>query len=257
METLGNKRTKSIYKCDHCQRYYSKKSYYERHILCCKVLSMSRKEADREVEELRDTPNIRELYILVQELSFKYQKQQDELNSLRKYVEKTKKMLNIVDWLNDNCNGSFDFTKWLDTIKVSRLQLEHIFQFDFIQGFMYIIQENLPLQENNLSIRCFDQKKGTFFVYSDTDNWKTMTGIEFEKMINSINAKIVREFKEWQVENREKILAGKFGDNYYQECVIKVLGGKTNPAVLHSKIKTKLYNYLKLNLKRIIQFEFS
>ena len=52
-----------------------------------------------------------------------------------------------------------------------------------------------------------------------------MTGIEFERMINSINTKIVQEFKVWQAENREKILAGKFGDNYYQECVIKVLGG--------------------------------
>jgi len=137
------------------------------------------------------------------------------------------------------------------------LQLEHIFKFDFIQGFMYIIQENLPQQENNLSIKCFDQKKGTFFVYSDIEDWKTMTGIEFERMINSINTKIVQEFKDWQAENREKILAGKFGDNYYQECVIKVLGGKTNQAVLHSKIKSKLYNYLKLNLKRIIQFEFN
>ena len=98
-------------------KYYSRKSYYERHVLCCKVLSMSRK-ADLEIEELSDTPNIRELYILVQELSYKYQKQQAELNSLKRYVEKTKKMLNIVDWLNDNCKGSLDFTKWLDSIKV-------------------------------------------------------------------------------------------------------------------------------------------
>ena len=257
METLDKKRAKRLYKCEQCQRYYSRKSYYERHVLCCKVLSMSRREAELEVEELNDTPNIRELYILVQELSYKYQKQQAELNSLKRYVEKTKKILNIVDWLNDNCKGSIDFTKWLDSIKVSRMQLEHVFKFDFIQGFMYIIQENLPLQENNLSIRCFDQKKGTFFIYSDSEDWKTMTGIEFERMINSINTKIVQEFKVWQAENREKILAGKFGDNYYQECVIKVLGGNTNQAVLHNKIKSKLYNYLKLNLKRIIQFEFN
>ena len=257
METLGSKRAKRLYKCDHCLRYYSRKTYYDRHVLCCHVLSMSRKEANLEVEELRDTPNIRELYILVLELSYKYQKQQTELNSLRRYVEKTKKMLNIVDWLNDNCKGSIDFVKWLDTIKVSRLQLENVFKFDLIQGFMYIIQENLPLLEDNLSIRCFDQKKGTFFISSDTDDWKTMSGIEFERMINSINTKIVLEFKAWQIENREKILAGRFGDNYYQECVIKVLGGKSKMAVLQSKIKSKLYNYLKLNLKRIIQFEFS
>ena len=48
-----------------------------------------------------------------------------------------------------------------------------------------------------------------------------------------------------------------FGDNYYQQCVIKILGGDKGKSVIHNKIKSKLYNYLKFNLKRIIQFEFN
>ena len=256
-DILPLKAPKRLYKCDHCERYFSRKSYFDRHTLCCKMLKMSKREAKIDSEEISDTPTIREMYILLQELTYKYQKQQSELNSLKRYVEKTKKMLNIVDWLNENCVSSTDFQEWLNSVVITRIQLENIFKYDFIQGFMYIIQELLPLQCNNICIRCFDQKKGTFFIHRKDEKWKTMTGLEFEKMINVINMKIMSEFKKWQIENRDKILKQSFGDNYYQECVIKVLGGNQNQAIIHSKIKSKLYNYLKFNLKKIIQFEFS
>ena len=166
-------------------------------------------------------------------------------------------MLNIVDWLNDNCRDSLDYNKWLDSIDVKRIHLENIFTCDLIQGFMYIVQESLPLHENNLSVRCFDQKKGIFFIYTDKDKWRTMTGLEFEKMINVINMKICKEFKIWQTENKEKILKHNITDNSYQECVIKILGGNLNQGIVYSRIKGKLYNYLKFNLKKIIEFEFN
>ena len=81
--------------------------------------------------------------------------------------------------------------------------------------------------------------------------------LEFEKMINVINMKICKEFKIWQTENKEKILKHNITDNSYQECVIKILGGNLNQGIVYSRIKGKLYNYLKFNLKKIIEFEFN
>ena len=43
----------------------------------------------------------------------------------------------------------------------------------------------------------------------------------------------------------------------YEENVIKILGTKRPKANTYSRIKNKLYNYLKFNLKRIVQFEFN
>ena len=246
-----------LYKCEHCSRYFTRKTYFDKHVLCCKVLTTSRREAKLECEELKDTPNLRELYLLVQNLTLTCEKQKKEINSLKKYVEKTKKMLNIVDWLNENYKTCKDFNEWLNSITVTRFHIENIFKHDLVQGFMHIIQENLPLENHDLAIKCFDQKNGIFFIFDKKQSWKTMTGVQFEKMINVINMKIMCEFKVWQKENEKNILNGNFGDNYYQQCVIKILGGDKSKSIIHNKIKSKLYNYLKFNLKRIIQFEFN
>ena len=118
---------------------------------------------------------------------------------------------------------------------------------------MFIMQELLPL-EDNIPIRCFDQKKGIFFIYRN-DNWMTMTAIEFDNLLDHISKLIIHEFGVWQTENQQKILNSNSDE--YEENVIKILGTKRPKANTYSRIKNKLYNYLKFNLKRIVQFEFN
>ena len=65
------------------------------------------------------------------------------------------------------------------------------------------MQELLPL-EDNIPIRCFDQKQGVFFIKRN-DNWITMTAIEFENLLDVISKLIIQEFGDWQIENQDKI----------------------------------------------------
>ena len=118
---------------------------------------------------------------------------------------------------------------------------------------MFIMQELLPL-EDNIPIRCFDQKKGIFFIYRN-DTWITMTALEFDQLLDHISKLVIQEFGVWQIENQKLILENKNDD--YEENVIKILGTKRPKANTYSRIKNKLYNYLKFNLKRIVQFEFN
>ena len=176
---------------------------------------------------------------------------EEELKECKAFISKTKKRLNIVDWLNENCK-SIDYLNFVKNITITRNHLQYIFKYDYIDGIMFIMQELLPL-EDSIPIRCFDQKKGIFFIYR-SDNWITMTALEFDELLDHISKLVIQEFGVWQIENQDKILDSN--NDEYEENVIKILGTKRPKANTYSRIKNKLYNYLKFNLKRIVQFEF-
>jgi|TARA_Y100000992_G_scaffold301030_1_gene270959 hypothetical protein len=244
---------KKLYNCRYCNRNYSRKTSYEKHLLCCEILS---NPLEHELNDIYDTPpNIIKLYDIIKELAYKQAKQEKEIESLKQFINKTKKKLNIIDWLNENYQKSITFDSFIKTIKVQRKHLEYIFKYDFIDGLMLIFQEILPLS-GDLPIRCFDQKPDTFFIVKN-DNWIVMTGIEYEEMLDIINRRIIVEFGEWQEENYEKIIKDENFNNIYEEYIIKVLGKKTSKEITYNRIKKKLYGYLKFNLKRIIHFDFN
>ena len=249
--TVPNK----IFNCGYCGKLYSRKSSYERHVLCCEILSQPQRERQLKVQDLDGTPEITKLYQIIQELVHKQAKQTKEIDKLKQFVNKTKKQLNIIDWLNDNCNKTLTFDKFITNIELERRHLEYVFKYDFIDGMMYIFQELFPLSDE-LPIRCFDQKPGTFFIVKN-DNWVVMTALELENMLNTINRMIIKEFGQWQTDNIDKIVKDERFNDIYNENVIKVLGTKRPHDVTFTRIKNRLYKYLKFNLKRIIQFEFN
>ena len=247
--------SKHVYQCTYCFKSYSRKSTYEKHQLCCEILSMPASERELKNQELENVPNITKLYEIIQELMYKQNQQEKEIKSLKEFINKTKKRLNIIDWLNENCKKNISFNGFIKSINIERKHLDYIIKYDFIDGIMFIFQELFPLSDE-LPIRCFDQKPNTFFIVKD-DNWIVMSGIEFENMLNTINRLIIKEFAEWQNENYDKILNSEKFNDIYQSNIIKVLGTKRPKSITYNRIKNKLYGYLKFNLKRIIQFEFN
>ena len=39
------------YECAHCGRHYKRKTYHDKHVLCCEFLSKNKKERDNDEEE--------------------------------------------------------------------------------------------------------------------------------------------------------------------------------------------------------------
>ena len=64
------------------------------------------------------------------------------------------------------------------------------------------------------------------------------------------------EFIKWQKENTDKIYEDEFS-NKYAVNFQKILGGNNTQEYNNSRIKKELYKYLKMNLKNIIEYEFS
>jgi hypothetical protein len=191
-------------------------------------------------------------------MASKYSKMEQQLEKLNKWAETKKRKLHIVEWLNENYSQETNFDEWCEAVTINRSHLELVFKFDFVAGVMYIFQEMLPLSdERNLPIKCFDQKENTLFVRSGDDaGWGAMSGKQFENLVGSVSKQLVNELAEWQKENMNKMRHEDFGV-IYATNVQKVLGGSMPREQLYSKVRRGLYKYLKMNLRNIIQYEFS
>ena len=244
---------KNKHVCKHCNKSYTRKSYFDRHELCCKakIFSKSQREINLDIEEENDTPNIRELYLLLQELAYTVKNQQKEINSLKRYAKKTTETLNLVEWLNQNMSDNENIETYYENLEINFNLLNYIFTLGYVDGVVNIIKETLNTFGN--CIKCFEQKKNTIFIFRDS-KWKIMNIEEFENLLNIINSLVMKQFKIWQNKNKSLIFDNS---NKYQEYVQKIVGNGLSKEIIHKQVKSKLYNQLKVNLKRIIEFEFT
>jgi hypothetical protein len=156
-------------KCGYCSKSFTRKSYYDRHVLVCELLIKSTKERNLATEENQDTPTVRKLYEIIMEMTLKYQKMEKKVEELSKYIENKKRKLNIVDWLNANYkNVGERFDIWYKTIKVERKHLETIFTRDYVNGVLHVLKDHLETYIKNgemeIPIRAYDEKDNILYV---------------------------------------------------------------------------------------------
>ncbi len=235
------------FQCLLCGKTYKRQIYYENHVSTCKINNLAK--YDRNITREDDT-SMTDLLLIVKELSNKYESVVKELATLRKYVEKTKRQINIPDWLDNNYPCIHNFKDWLREFNIKERHLELIFETDLITGFNTIIEEFF-IVDDSIPIRCFKQKKSVFYIFSE--RWKMMNQKEFEFMVNCINSKIIRLLKEWQDSNVSLI---ESNSDLYQKNVMNVLGGNVSSSIFNTRIKNILFERLQFNLKQVIEYEF-
>ena len=136
------------YSCSYCSKTYTRKIYYERHVICCNLRAMADVCDYRTLEEQNDTPSTRELYMIIQELVKKQNKMEEELKNLRRYTDKVKRNINVVEWLNSNYTP-LEFSSWRDLIAIKRNDLDFIFTNGLSSGITQILKNNLSSENEN------------------------------------------------------------------------------------------------------------
>lgn len=252
METALN----PSYNCSHCGRSYTRKYYYDRHAAACSLLQKSTRERAIDREEQDDTPTLRELYELVIGMANKMQKLESELTTVRQWTDRRKRTLNVVDWLNDNYAEGVSYEVWLSSLSFGIVELEIVFKYDYIGGIGHILQSCLPLDEEaTLPVKAFEQKENALFIRGE-GGWRMMTTGEFESMVSLISKRLLDQFVVWQERNKAKLTQERFAEEYAGN-VQKVIGGNFPRDKALPRIRRALYKYLRLNLRNIVQYEFT
>jgi hypothetical protein len=250
------------YNCLVCNKQYTRKCSLDKHKILCDFKIKSQRERNIETEELGDLPNQLELIKIVQQLSIKLSKMEEKMEVLQKWIDKKKKKINVILWLNSNINPSIGFKEWATTqIVVTNEHFENLMENTLYHTIQKIFEQNLS--ENNdfiYPIKCFSQKAGIFYVCDKKENnlpeWRLMIQTDINLLLKNIQNRMIHEISIWKMSNQLK-----FNDNgkiaeLFNKAIIKLMSISYSQDGTSSRIKNGLYNYLKSDLKLFMDFEF-
>jgi hypothetical protein len=249
--------------CVVCKKDYTRKSSYERHKLLCDFKLKTPREHQIEIEELGDIPSHFQLVKIVQELSSQVSKLTTELNEMKKYVEKKKRKLNAVLWLNTKINPTMGFLEWVHTsLTVNSSHFEYLMDGDnsIYVVIQRIFEDNIsPSMDFVYPISAFTEKPGVFYICekqaSGEASWALLEMPDMLLMLKKIQNGLVRELTNWKTINK-----GRMDDNdrlaiAFQRAIQKLFSISFTQDNNFSKMKNSLYAYLKTDLKSV-EFEF-
>jgi hypothetical protein len=124
-----------------------------------------------------------------------------------------------------------------------------------------VFEDNLCEKDDFIyPISCFSQKAGIFYICEKkpdgTPEWKQLVLSDMILLLKNIQNRMIRELTKWKTENQSK-----FDDNdkisvLFNKAIIKLMNISFTQDATLSRIKNGLYNYLKTDLKDIIDYEF-
>lgn len=256
------------YKCGHCALHFRTKALFNSHVSVCMSIKQIRARATFTKDSVPHM-NHDELISLVQMLAVRLEKNEHEIKTLKCQVRQLQSKSNqcedsitratLVDWLNANKSPTVSLFDWNITINSHHLSL--VFEHGFIEGICKIIHSTMN-ETKTPPFNAYVEAPNSFFVYvpntSDgtpiknvTNNWRLMTHIEFEKMINSTQKQLMTEFISWQEQHSQQLLHPEFIE-IYNANLLKVTGsgkaksgGCSNRDLLITRLKTKLYDTVK------------
>ena len=231
------------FKCEYCGKTYRSDAGYEKHKLICDLINLDREE----------TFSIHRLSKIVIELVKSNNKLEREVSILKKQSQVKKQRIIILDILNNAPLPETKYEIFLDSICLTREDLEIIFSNNYIAGFSLILH-SLIKKNNYLSIfKSFEQKDNTIYIFKE--QWEILTVEDFDKLFSLISKKILVEFHIWQDENSDILYTEKFSSQYIAN--VKKIVGKDSLEKQRGMVHRNLYKFLQQNIQHIVEYEFT
>lgn len=261
--------SKIVHTCDTCDKKYTQKSSLQKHIVLCAFITKTKREKQIQNEEDTDIPTYFQLVHIVQELSIKYNKLENQLSEMQKWVEKKKKKINVVSWLNINMEPRIYFQDWIKTFVIKEQHFQFLMENTIVDCFQHILEEQLTARETKESkeaeaesesnlypIKCFSQKSNLFYIYTSDKEWRQMMFEDFIHLFKQIQGQLLKALTAWKIKNKQYIEENDSISILCNKTIIKLMEISFTKDAVFGKIKTNLYNYLKMDLKNLFEYEF-
>lgn len=272
--------TDSKFKCLYCKKSYKNKSNLNKHLVLCELIHTSKNKKQLLIEEEdNNLPSQKQLYQMLLELAFKYNKLEEKMDLAMKWIDKKKKKINILDWLQINIVPNYIFDNLSLQIEVTNLDVEFLFNNSFIDTlnelFSRVLYNQEFSQQNNkecnkhcdenretnvVPIFAFVQKINTIYIYNSVDplnnfGWIELSREKFIYFLNKIHFKFVKVLNEWKKQNQKLLDESERALDLYNKTLIKLMGVEFKQENILSKIRSNMYNKMKTDMKSLIEYE--
>ena len=242
--------------CIYCGKSYIKKINLDKHVIICELLNKSKTSLT--IEEDDNIPSQKMLYQILLELGNKFNKLEEKVDELNKWVVKTKKKINIIEWLNNNIKPEIKFDFLIEKILIYQDDVKYLFDNSFADTLNNIFSRNIyKFSESNYPIFAFVQKTNIFYIYENEDvRWIELSVEKLTKFLNRVHIKLFNIFREYKKENSEKISCDENFSLLCSKTTIKMMDIDFRQETILGKIKTIMYSKMKTDMKALVEYEF-
>jgi hypothetical protein len=235
----------------------------DKHSVLCEITykakSKHNKKQNRETEEIEEElPSQKQMYKMLLELALKYNKLEEKVELMSKWVDKKKKKINVLEWLNTNSQLNPEIM--FDSICDSNIHiLESDVTFIFTNSFADSLNEIFSRCVYNIinpPLFAFIQKANTIYIYTENGVWVELSREKLISFLNKVHFKFVKTLFAWNKSNETKINESDQLSDVYNKAVIKLMSVDFKHEPTLNKIKSSIYNKIKSDMKALIEYEF-
>jgi hypothetical protein len=256
---LDNNQNKAVQQgkcCNYCGKNYLKKTNLDKHIIICELLNTSKTKTI--VDEEDEIPSQRKIYQILLELGSKYNKLEEKVDELNKWVVKKKKKINVVEWLNNHMTPEIKFETLIEKIIVEKEDVQYLFQNTFADTLNQIFSRNIyNISENEFPIFAFVQKTNVFYIYeSEEAGWMELNREKLVKFLNRVHTKLYRLYLEWKKENKQQIEEDEKLSLLCDKTTCKMMDVDFRQESVLGKIRSNMYGRMKTDMKALVEYDF-
>jgi hypothetical protein len=250
---------KSKYLCPLCKKEYTRKSSLDKHKVLCEYKSKSKLEQQVAVEEAADKPTYDQLVQIVQQLSIKYVKMEEKMTEMQQYIDRKKKKMDVIAWLNAHVKPTVGFLEWVESfLSVEPAHFLHLLkpEITIFESLQEVFEYNLFKADFVCPLKCFAQKNGVFYIceLSDTNTslWREVENTDFVFLLKRVQKKLIGELSEWRKENQKLFYDNDRVSDQFNKAVIKLMSISFAQDASMSRVKNGLFHYLKTDLDCLV-----
>jgi len=242
--------------CVHCGKSYKKRTNLDKHVILCELLNKTKKKMVINDEE--DIPSQRKLYEILLELGNKFNRLEEKVDELNKWVVKKKKKINVIDWLNTNITPEIKFDSLVEKIVMSDDDIKYLFENSFTDTLNHIFSRNIyNLSESEYPIFAFVQKANIFYIYENEEaGWVELSREFLIKFLNKVHMKLLRVLIQHKKDNVDKIRDDEGFSILCDKTTFKLMNVDFRQESILGKIRANMYSRMKTDMKALVEYEF-
>ena len=250
--------------CKYCNKEFNFKYLFERHIVTCEFFYQSKRLQYIENDYSEQLPSAQEQFKLIQYLTLKVKRLEDDVSRL-KINSGTRKRKLIIDLLNNPTNPKPAdlFESWYKQIDTATQDMDAIFEGDITDSMISILERYLS-SEQNIPVCSFQPKANSIYIWTlkynnseiNEPRWVLLTLAIFNTWLLKLEQKILEMFLKWQRDNEQMIKRCERENEKNIATMRKVNGitekyEKKRQAYLHKWIYTRLAREIEFNTEYV------
>jgi len=238
-----------MHKCSHCIKPHKNKKNRDSHESVCHLIQLSKSNSEVNIEEL---PSPLQMYKAFAELAVQHKKLEETVVKQQIFINAHRSKVNLIEWLNDKQKQpELKFREISSNYSVSLDDVNYLFKKTYLNTLIFILNRELKLNSDSslLPIVAFSQKQ-QIYIYDSPVNicddqscveWRCMELVEFNKLINSIQTKLIIALTEWKRNHAE--ITTQIED-LYDKTILKIVITEFTPRIIKNLL-SKIYTLLK------------